>query len=99
MTTKDFHKFRSKTQTSLSKEELFQALNDILDKLKCKMIEQNGNNYLVLPQPNCTGSHFSVTKTQSAQNSIKKLFVCYRLILCYLLFCLFDFFSFRLKHL
>ena len=50
MTTKElFHKFRSKTQTSLSKEELFQALKDILDKLKCKMIEQNGNNYLVLP--------------------------------------------------
>lgn len=50
MTTKElFHKFRSKTQNTMSKEELFQALKIILDKLKCKMIEQNGCNYLSLP--------------------------------------------------
>ncbi len=47
-TTELFHKFRSKTQNTMSKEEIFQALKVILDKIKFKIIEQNGVKYLSL---------------------------------------------------
>ena len=53
MTSKELlHKFRSKTQSSQNKmtnEQLVEGLRVILDKLKAKMIEQNGVKYLTLP--------------------------------------------------
>jgi len=53
MTSKELlHKFRSKTQSSQNKmtnQQLVEALRIILDKLKAKMIEQNGAKYLTLP--------------------------------------------------
>lgn len=53
MTSKELlHKFRGKNQTSqnkLSNQELVEKLRVILDKLKAKMIEQNGVKYLTLP--------------------------------------------------
>ncbi len=53
MTSKELlHKFRSKTQSSqnkMSNQQLVEALRVILDKLKAKMIEQNGVKYLTLP--------------------------------------------------
>lgn len=53
MTSKELlHKFRAKsqsTQNKLTNEELVEKLRVILDRLKAKMIEQNGVKYLTLP--------------------------------------------------
>ena len=47
MTTKELlHKFRAKTQNSMSNEQLLDKLKTILDKLNAKMIEKNGVKYL-----------------------------------------------------
>jgi len=49
MTTKELlHKFRSKTQNTMTNEQLLQSLKTILNKLNAKMIEQNGVKYLSL---------------------------------------------------
>lgn len=49
MTTKELlHKFRSKTQNTMTNQQLIQNLKIILDKLNAKMIEQNGVKYLSL---------------------------------------------------
>lgn len=53
MTSKELlHKFRGKSQSSQNKmtnQQLVESLRIILDKLKAKMIEQNGVKYLTLP--------------------------------------------------
>lgn len=53
MTSKELlHKFRGKTQSAqnkMSNQQLVESLRIILDKLKAKMIEQNGVKYLTLP--------------------------------------------------
>jgi transcription initiation factor TFIIF subunit alpha len=49
MTTKELlHKFRGKTQNTMTNQQLIQNLKIILDKLNAKMIEQNGVKYLSL---------------------------------------------------
>jgi transcription initiation factor TFIIF subunit alpha len=49
MTTKELlHKFRNKTQNTMTNQQLIQNLKIILDKLNAKMIEQNGVKYLSL---------------------------------------------------
>ena len=49
MTTKELlHKFRSKTQNSMTNEELLVKLKTILDKLSAKIVEKNGVKYLTI---------------------------------------------------
>lgn len=49
MTTKElYQKFRSKTQNTLTKDELLNSLKCALDKLQTKMFEKNGSNYIML---------------------------------------------------
>ena len=50
MTSKELlQKFKGKTQNTMSNPQLVESLRVILDKLKCKMIDQNGVKYLSLP--------------------------------------------------
>lgn len=50
MTSKELlQKFKSKTQNTMTNQQLLDSLRAILDKLKAKMIEKNGVKYLSLP--------------------------------------------------
>lgn len=49
MTTKELlHKFKNKTQNTMTKEQLLECLMTILNKLQAKMTDQNGVKYLYL---------------------------------------------------